>query len=148
MSSETITWTACSERMPDDEITVLMFTPATKGDEVWPGFHDGDGWHCASADQCSHEVTHWAHIPAGPNMTPQSSSMTKKSANEDLFSDLAQEIVERLEREVVGREIDWRDIELIDTVEKLLRDELDDLIIPVTDEERSTGNPYDFPERA
>lgn len=40
-----ITWTKCSDHLPDDEITVLL---AFDDGEVWTGFRDGDDWRYRS----------------------------------------------------------------------------------------------------
>ena len=58
-----ITWTKCSDGLPDDEITVLL---AFDDGEVWTGFRDGDDWRYLSADLIEGGVTHWAHLPAHP----------------------------------------------------------------------------------
>ena len=63
---EQIEWVACSERLPDDDETVLLYTPNDDLD-VWPGWRDGDGWRWASHGSPVHdEITHWSPMPAGP----------------------------------------------------------------------------------
>jgi hypothetical protein len=62
---EQIEWIACAERLPDDDITVLLYTPVQRGD-VWPGWRDGDGWRWANGSTVRDEITHWAAWPAGP----------------------------------------------------------------------------------
>lgn len=60
----TITWTKCSEALPDDdEIVLLAFTDG----EVWTGFRDADDWRYLSADLIEGGVTHWSHLPAHPD---------------------------------------------------------------------------------
>lgn len=56
-------WTAVSDRLPDDDMSVLI---ATKNYVVWIGWHDSDiGWVDATTGG-NIEVTHWAHIPDHP----------------------------------------------------------------------------------
>ena len=42
-----ITWTTCSDGLPDGEIAVLL---AFDDGEVWTGFRDGDDWRYVSTD--------------------------------------------------------------------------------------------------
>lgn len=56
-------WTAASERLPDDDLCVLI---AMADGEVWTGYHDADGWYYVSADPVGSEVTHWAQFPKPP----------------------------------------------------------------------------------
>lgn len=63
--SESITWYAVTDHLPDDEMTVLVFRPETS-EPVWVGFRAGDQWR--SVDGFPFEsVTHWADLPEGPN---------------------------------------------------------------------------------
>ncbi len=57
----TVEWIPCAERLPDDDMLVLV---AYRG-ECWLGYHDGDEW---LADDSVHlrGVTHWAHLPDVP----------------------------------------------------------------------------------
>lgn len=56
-------WTAVSDGLPDDDMSVLI---ATTNDDVWIGWHDGDnGWIDATTGG-SIEVTHWMDIPDHP----------------------------------------------------------------------------------
>jgi hypothetical protein len=57
------TWTAVKDKLPDDEMTVLL---ALADGEVWPGFHEGGQWFYVSADPVGVEVRHWAEFPAPP----------------------------------------------------------------------------------
>lgn len=59
----TVNWIACGERLPDDDTTVLVFSPQW-GEPVWIGYHDGDDWR--TVDGGSIDVTHWAELPAPP----------------------------------------------------------------------------------
>lgn len=64
MTTETITWIATADRLPDDDRNVLQAAP---GAMVWPGFCVNGVWY--SADGCAYaagEVTHWAEMPKGP----------------------------------------------------------------------------------
>lgn len=56
-------WIATTERMPDDEQTVLI---VTSDGEVWTGYHDDDTWLYVSCDPVGLEVTHWMDFPAPP----------------------------------------------------------------------------------
>lgn len=62
----TDTWKAIKRDsdLPDDDITVLA---ALSDGEVWPAYHDADGWYYVTADPIeSSRVTHWMHMPAHP----------------------------------------------------------------------------------
>lgn len=62
-----ITWTKCSDSLPDDEVAVLL---AFDDGEVYAGFHDGDEWRYLDATPCDpSEVTHWCHLPPHPEDT-------------------------------------------------------------------------------
>lgn len=63
MTDTTITWTKCSDDLPDDDIVVLL---ALADGEVWTGFRDGDAWRYVSADLIETAVTHWADLPEHP----------------------------------------------------------------------------------
>jgi len=70
MLTETITWVPVAERLPDDEITVLLFAPV-QGGECWPGWRTGHAWRWADGQPVRCEVTHWADWPAGPPDVPR-----------------------------------------------------------------------------
>lgn len=64
--TETITWHATSERMPDADATVLIEVPGCNepvGLGWWDGaeWRSGDGWPLYETP-----VTHWAEMPKGP----------------------------------------------------------------------------------
>lgn len=59
-----VTWVACRESMPDDEMTVLIWLADDQ--EVWTGFRDGGQWRYVSGDPVGVAVSHWAEFPAGP----------------------------------------------------------------------------------
>lgn len=57
-------WIATAERLPDDDMVVLI---ALTDGEVWTGFHDGDhGWRYVSADLVGAEVRYWRERPEHP----------------------------------------------------------------------------------
>jgi len=57
----TITWTPITERLPDDESTVLLGLADGFSCE---GFLDGDQWRDVCATPLlAGEVTHWAEMP-------------------------------------------------------------------------------------
>jgi hypothetical protein len=78
-------WVACSERLPDDAVLVLVFTPPScdneggqsfdmRDDGVWIEHNNNYEHFCAVAggcEQCSGpsenaEYTYWAHLPPAP----------------------------------------------------------------------------------
>lgn len=66
MSASTLIadWTPVTERLPDDDILVLL---ALSDEEVWPGFRDGEVWRYADATPIeSAKVTDWMDLPAAP----------------------------------------------------------------------------------
>lgn len=62
--TESIKWTPVGDGLPDSGTTVLLYTPDSC-EPVGPGFHDGDRWRDTDGNQAP-GVTHWAHLPAGP----------------------------------------------------------------------------------
>jgi hypothetical protein len=69
--NETIVWIATLDELPDEGVTVLLFTEGD-GEPVWPGYFDeatAHGYIWRSADGSEIEnVTHWAEMPAGPKV--------------------------------------------------------------------------------
>jgi len=63
VSNELLEWHAASDRLPDADITVLMWLQPAG--EWFSGWHDFDGWHDASSGALVRGVTHWAE-PEGP----------------------------------------------------------------------------------
>lgn len=67
----TLTWTPVTERLPDSDTTVLVWT---RGGEWFAAWYDGeDGWldaQTAFQMQGNNEVTHWAE-PQGPGELPR-----------------------------------------------------------------------------
>lgn len=60
----TITWTKCSDALPDDEIAVLL---AFADGDVWVGVHHFDGWRSLMTGALFRsQVTHWADLPPHP----------------------------------------------------------------------------------
>lgn len=68
-TKETLDWVEAGERLPDPEITVLVYAPAAD-EPVWLGFRDEDDggslWFWADGREVTDTVTHWADVPAGP----------------------------------------------------------------------------------
>jgi hypothetical protein len=69
---ESLRWIATEDDLPDAGVTVLLFS-ADAGEPVWPGYFDeasahGYVWRCADGSQID-DVTHWAEMPAGPEVT-------------------------------------------------------------------------------
>jgi len=61
-------WIACQDRLPDDDITVMIFMPG-QSEPVWLGYHDGSYWYDVSSDLIAWEkveVSHWMPLPRGP----------------------------------------------------------------------------------
>ena len=68
-STESIAWIPSSDELPDEGITVLLFSPDA-AEPVWPGYFDevsahGYIWRTAMSDEIT-GVTHWAEMPFGP----------------------------------------------------------------------------------
>lgn len=64
--SNAIIWVPVAERLPDAETTVLI----AHDDDVTLGWFDDDGprwWECESGE-LAHGVTHWADLPAAPEV--------------------------------------------------------------------------------
>lgn len=59
-----LTFHECTERLPDDEMLVLM---ALADGDVYPGFQDSGEWRFSDAMSVTIEVTHWADMPEHPN---------------------------------------------------------------------------------
>lgn len=65
---ELVVWTDVTDSMPDDETTVLIFTPSPS-EPVFLGWHDSnDGWYYVDGSPVAYAVSHWAEIPAGPQI--------------------------------------------------------------------------------
>jgi len=63
--TETITWIDANEQLPDDEITVLVYSSQIADEPVWLGYHEEHLWLAVDGTELE-DVTHWAHVPAGP----------------------------------------------------------------------------------
>lgn len=59
---ESIEWIACTDRLPDDGLSVLICTTGT-AEPVWLGYRDGDDWR--DSEGAAVAVTHWAAMPRG-----------------------------------------------------------------------------------
>jgi len=57
-------WIPCYQQLPDDEITVLIFSPLSESAPVWMGYMEADRWFEVNGAPVT--VTHWMHLPAGP----------------------------------------------------------------------------------
>jgi len=68
--AETLTWHDASQRLPDDDTTVLLWIRYSDNESDWAsGWRDGFVWRDASSAMPVHGlVTHWAE-PAGPGST-------------------------------------------------------------------------------
>lgn len=66
MKTETLTWHKPSEKMPDDDTTVLMHMPTADSEPVWPGYFDGEQWMLPDGFEPACAVEAWAHLPGGP----------------------------------------------------------------------------------
>jgi len=58
-----VEWIKVSDRLPDDDVTVLIYVP-DDNDPVWLGYTDEDGWRYINGASC--RPTHWAEIPEPP----------------------------------------------------------------------------------
>lgn len=58
-------WIADSDRLPDDEQTVLV-AMVGESEPVWLGYHEGDQWW--SVDHVCINVTHWMPLPPAPEV--------------------------------------------------------------------------------
>lgn len=65
--AELLHWHATAARMPDSDLTALLWLVYDDGTADWcPGWWDGDAWRDAtSGGVIDAEVTHWAQ-PGGP----------------------------------------------------------------------------------
>lgn len=82
-------WVDCSEEMPDDEITVLVWL----GDDATLAFHDteirdrrGDsGWIVAGGSRVLIGVTHWCREICQPNsQAAHAESVVRAEGSDDL----------------------------------------------------------------
>lgn len=64
MKAETINWFETSERLPDDDTTVLLRMPDTLSEPVWPGYYCNGSWHLDGGAP-AHKVIAWAPMPTG-----------------------------------------------------------------------------------
>lgn len=62
--TEQIIWISVCDRLPDDEITVLVCHPSMN-EPVWFGYHEDNSWYTADGYWLEGAVTHWAEMPAG-----------------------------------------------------------------------------------
>ena len=68
MLTEQINWIPVTERLPDEDETVLIYAP-TSIEPVWLGFMSGasERWYDVDGYNLTpRTVTHWAEMPKGP----------------------------------------------------------------------------------
>jgi hypothetical protein len=69
LDEEIIAWTSVDDRLPDDDVTVLVCAPGAS-EPVWLGYYDEGEWfsidHESYALDLEALVTAWAKMPAGP----------------------------------------------------------------------------------
>lgn len=81
---ENILWIPVRDRLPDPEITVLIFHPSAD-EPVWLGYldedDDGHFWRWADGRrvEAADAVTHWADLPAGPAVAKSRSRKGRKA---------------------------------------------------------------------
>lgn len=63
-----IHWVSCDDCLPDDEMTVLLFSPGADQD-VFIGWRDSGQWFdCYEGGIAVRaRVSHWAPLPSGPD---------------------------------------------------------------------------------
>lgn len=69
MLTESLTWFAPSERMPEPDAEVLLYVPGARP-PAWPGYWceglSGGMWRYADGVTVGLRVTAWAAMPTGP----------------------------------------------------------------------------------
>jgi hypothetical protein len=64
---EIITWTDATTTFPDDNTTILIFSP-TSDEPVWLGYYESKEWYVADGYMLPPgSVTYWANLPNGPD---------------------------------------------------------------------------------
>lgn len=63
MITETLTWYEVTERLPDDDTTVLVCVPGSD-EPVWLGYFEDGQWYYAEAFEAE-GVVRWAEMPGG-----------------------------------------------------------------------------------
>ncbi|MGZ5858710.1 MAG: DUF551 domain-containing protein [Burkholderiaceae bacterium] len=67
---EEINWVSVGDRLPDAEITVLVFLQDAN-EPCWPGYIcENDVWFYADGMPIDEAPTYWAHMPGGPGSKP------------------------------------------------------------------------------
>ena len=61
-----VRWNRIEDGLPDADTDVLIHTPESPSEPVWPAFWDGEIWRYASADPCTYRVTHWTDMLTPP----------------------------------------------------------------------------------
>ena len=63
--TEIIVWHPVSEKLPDDDTTVMLSHPQ-QDEPVWLGYHHDGAWHEVQGGLLPQRaVTHWADMPMG-----------------------------------------------------------------------------------
>lgn len=63
--TETISWIATADRLPDADLKVLVFD----GELVELGWYEDEGqWRYCESGGLAEGVTHWAEMPEGPTL--------------------------------------------------------------------------------
>lgn len=60
-------WSSVLDRLPDDDIDVLVYVPGAS-ESVWIGHYDGEAgvWRWCDGGVIHQTVTHWMELPEGP----------------------------------------------------------------------------------
>lgn len=75
-------WIPVTERLPDDDITVMLHQPDTS--EAWIlGCRDGEDWRTHDGCWIIYGVTHWADLPAGPSAGAEAALGVKTGGGTD-----------------------------------------------------------------
>lgn len=61
MTTETITWHAVNDELPDDDMTVLL---DFEGSDPWPGYREDGKWYEPNGAEVDGVIA-WADMPEG-----------------------------------------------------------------------------------
>jgi hypothetical protein len=64
--NEVIVWRDAEHELPDEGMTVMVFTPDSKSDKVWFGYLEDGEWIWSDGGLVASPVVAWAEMPAGP----------------------------------------------------------------------------------
>lgn len=62
-------WISVDDRLPEDEVLVLVFCPDCTDDPIWFGYHDDDCWRYVDGVHAGFTITHWMELPEPPCKT-------------------------------------------------------------------------------